>query len=180
MSGHPDQDADMEFVRDALHTLYAYTSDEANPPGNGRSETHSDARAALARLATRLVDEQSAKLRYCAYCACGYELPDGWAKDCCPGCDGGFAANGRAYHVIAAIAESVQRLKTSAQFAEPDDAKVAAKMLAAFQAIDASLNQAADWCEQYEAAALGTGGPRASHPEGSSVPSASSEEETKP
>jgi hypothetical protein len=26
------------------------------------------------------------RIKYCPYCACGYELPDGWLHDSCPGC----------------------------------------------------------------------------------------------
>jgi len=43
---------DIETIREALHTLYAYTSDDANPPGEGRSWTHEQGRAALGRIQT--------------------------------------------------------------------------------------------------------------------------------
>ncbi len=39
-----------DVIREALHTLYAYTSDDANPPGEGRSWSHEQGRAALDAL----------------------------------------------------------------------------------------------------------------------------------
>lgn len=52
------EDPDIAAVREMLHTLYAYTSDEANPPGEGRSWSHQQGRAALDRLASRLAETE--------------------------------------------------------------------------------------------------------------------------
>ena len=40
----------LDVLRTSLHALYTYTSDDANPPGQGRSQTHAEGRAALADL----------------------------------------------------------------------------------------------------------------------------------
>lgn len=53
------EDPDIAAVREMLHTLYAYTSDEANPPGEGRSWSHQQGRAALDRLASRLAETEA-------------------------------------------------------------------------------------------------------------------------